>query len=154
MRPMNDHADTPQPVTERWAFAGQRLTAKGPLANIWVDNAGNGEELWFPGKGKHIIGTLYDVNVTRHGERLTRHGDPKYTGTRLPHDDDRVRRWAVHDNAAHVQHQQRRAEANAAKRDAIDQALEPLVKIASTCRTRTERDALLATVIRRLTAHW
>lgn len=145
---------TPQPVTERWAYAGQRLTGKGTLANLWIDDAGNGEELWFAGRGKHIIGAIYQIQVSHHGERRTRHGSPDYTGEHLPHDDERVLRWSTQDNAARVSHQHHRTEANDAKRDAIDQALEPLARLAGTCRTRAERDALLATVIRRLTARW
>lgn len=54
------------------------------------------------------------------------------------------------DNAARVTHQQRRAEAKDAKRDALDNALQPLIAYAATCRNRTEREALLATVIRRV----
>jgi hypothetical protein len=149
---MTAMTETPAPVTETWAYAGQRLTRQHRLATLWIDNAGAGTELWFTRKTRHVIGGLYEVTVTRHdNDGLSRHGDAIYTGKQLPPDDERVRRWTTHHHAAHVRHQQIRAEANAAKRDAIDHALQPLRELVATCRTRDERDALLATILRRLT---
>jgi hypothetical protein len=145
-------SDQPTPATETWAYAGQRLTRQNTLAALWVDDAGDGTEHWFTGKKTHIVGALYEVTVTRHDQdRITLHGDVIYTGNRLPTDDERVRRWTTHHHAARIRHQQKRAEANAPKRDAIDEAIEPLRKLAATCRTRDERDALIATILRRLT---
>ena len=150
MNAMTDEQREPEPVTERWAYAGQCPTRTG-LAEAWATDAGNGDEVAYTGRGKHIIGALYDVRVSRVDKRVIRHGTPGYTGERLPHDDDRVRRWAVRDNAARIGQQQRQAEAKDAKRDTIDHAIEPLMTLANACRTRVERDALLATVIRRIT---
>lgn len=144
-----------QPITERWAYAGLRITSARKTAEVWVDQAGDGDELWYAGNGtRRILGAIYAAEVTRTGERTTRHGSPQYTGDSIPWSDPRHQAWATADNAARIRRQQLRDEAKQGKTDGIDQALEALQPYAATCRNRAERDALLATVIRRITAMW
>jgi hypothetical protein len=145
----------PQTTTERWAYAGVRFTKARKTAEVWVDQAGDGEELWYIGSGTRLIlGAIYDMEISRTDGRVIRHGDPQYTGDSIPWSDPRCRAWTTADNAARVRRQQVRDEAKQAKNDAIDQAIEALRPYAAACRNRAERDALLATVIRRITAMW
>jgi hypothetical protein len=150
-----EQQDTPAPTVERWAYAGVRVTTDRKAAEVWIDQAGDGDELWFASKGRRpVLGAIYEVDATRTGERISRYGKPRYTGARIASDDPRYRAWNVADNGAHVRLQLLRDEAKAAKRDGLDEALEPLLGYAAACRTRVERDALLATVIRRIAATW
>ena len=144
-----------QPITERWAYAGLRITSARKTAEIWVDQAGDGKELWYPSTStRRILGAIYAAEVTRTATRTTLHGDPQYTGDSIPFSDPRHRAWSTADNAARVRRQQIRDEAKQSKTDGIDQALEALWPYAAACRNRAERDALLATVLRRITAMW
>lgn len=153
----NDQQNPEQPhTTERWAYAGVRFTSSSRrTAEVWVDQAGAGEELWYHGNGTRLIlGAIYETQIDRTAKKLTRYGAPRYTGDSIPRDDPRRRAWITADNAARTRRQQVRDEAKDSKREAITEALEALRPYAAACRTRTERDALLATVIRRITDMW
>jgi hypothetical protein len=141
-------AEAPK-TTERWAYAGARLTSKHRLAESWHPNDGAGDELWYALKGRWVIGGIYQITVARAGDRITRIGEPVWTGERIT-DADTLREWSGRDSASRVAHEARRRHANAVKASDLDAALEPLLRIFAACRTNIERDALVATVLRRL----
>jgi len=86
--------------------------------------------------------------VSRHDGTLTLHGTPEYAGSAA---DQATRRalWAEH-TLAQTQTEASRAERDAARRNALDEALAPLLELAGGLRTGAQRDALAAYVIRKL----
>ena len=99
------------------------------------------------------IGSRYVVRVTRRDDGgLTLHGVPEYASSQA---DQATRQalWAEH-TVAQAQIEARRAERDAARRNALDEALAPLVDLARPLRTGAQRDALAAYVIRKLHNAW
>jgi hypothetical protein len=98
-----EEPDEPQPaprgVAERWAYAGVLLTSAGKMVEVWVTDAGQGDELWYPRKTREIIGGIYTTRVERNGDSTTKIGQPVWTGDRVP-DLEVARRWAAQDHAA------------------------------------------------------
>lgn len=95
------------------------------------------------------VGSHYTVQVSRHDGTLTLHGTPEYAGSAA---DEATRRalWAEH-TLAQTQVEASRAERDAARRNALDEALAPLLEVAAGLRTGAQRDALAAYVIRKST---
>jgi hypothetical protein len=145
--------DNPGPVpdTETWIYGGIRAGTDGKRRHAWIDPAG--QEHWFSRTGARMaVGSRYTVQVSRHDGTLTLHGTPEYAG---PAADQATRRalWAEH-TLAQTQIEASRAERDAARRNALDEALAPLLEVAAGLRTGAQRDALAAYVIRKLHNAW
>jgi hypothetical protein len=143
----------PEPAAETWTYGGIRADKDGKKWHAWLDAAG--EDHWFArtGGGSMAIGSRYSVRVTRRDDGgLTLHGIPEYAGTAA---DETSRRglWAEH-TVAQAQIETVRAERDAARRNALDEALAPLVDLARSLRTGAQRDALAAYIIRKLHNAW
>jgi hypothetical protein len=61
--------------------------------------------------------------------------------------------WTAH-TRAQTQIESLRAERDAARRNALDEAIAPLLELAAPLRTGAQRDALAAYVIRKLHGTW
>jgi hypothetical protein len=94
------------------------------------------------------VGSQYKVTVKRDGGVTSIIGTPQYAG-RARDDDLRRQLWAQH-SAATTRLELIRAERNDARRNALDEAIAPLLEIARTLRTTAERDALAVYVIRKI----
>ena len=132
---------------EVWTYGGVRVSGRGQRVHAWIDQAG--EELWFPKTGTHAaVGSQYKVTVKPADGVTSIIGIPKYAGRAVA---DQLRRqlWAQH-SAATTRLELIRAERNDAKRNALDEAIAPLLQIARTLRTTAERDALAVYVIRKI----
>ncbi len=145
--------DNPGPVpgTETWIYGGIRAGADGKRRHAWIDPAG--EEHWFSRTGARMaVGSHYTVQVSRRDGTLTLHGIPAYTGSAA---DESTRRalWTEH-TLAQTQIEASRAERDAARGNALDEALAPLLQVAASLRTGAQRDALAAYVIRKLHNAW
>lgn len=141
----------PVPGTETWTYGGIRASADGKRRYAWIDPAG--EEHWFSRTGAQMaVGSHYTVQVSRHDGTITLHGTPGYAGSAA---DEATRRalWTEH-TLAQTQIEVGRAERDAARRNALDQALAPLLEVAAGLRTGAQRDALAAYVIRKLHNAW
>lgn len=142
----------PEPVTETWTYGGIRADKGGKKWHAWVDQAG--EEHWFAkAGGRMAVGSRYTAQVTRpDGRAITLHGTPEYAGSQA----GRQTRAAL--QTAHTLAQTRiealRAERDAARRNALDEAIAPLLELAAPLRTGAQRDALAAYVIRKLHSAW
>jgi hypothetical protein len=143
----------PEPAAETWTYGGVRADKHGKKWHSWLDAAG--EDHWFArtGGGTMAIGSRYTLRVTRRDDGgITLHGIPEYAGSEA----DQVTRqglWAQH-AVAQAQIEARRAERDAGRRNALDEALAPLVDLARSLRTGAQRDALTAHVIRKLHNAW
>ncbi|HEY2261234.1 MAG TPA: hypothetical protein VGI96_01265 [Streptosporangiaceae bacterium] len=131
----------PEPAAETWTYGGIRAGKNGKKGHAWLDAAG--EDHWFARTdgGRMAIGSRYGVRVTRRDDGgITVHGTPEYAGTAA---DEATRQalWAEH-AVAQAQIETVRAERDAARRNALDEALAPLLALASTLRTGAQRDAL------------
>jgi hypothetical protein len=135
--------------TERWTFAGTRVNAKGKRVHAWLEPGGSAY-LYAP-KGSPVIGGVYTVQVKREDDSVRR-TEPQYDGEINP-DIDRAELQA-RDHAAKVRLAGIAAERKQGGYQALDEAIEPLVKVAAKLRTGAERDALIAYVTRRLNAAW
>jgi len=138
--------DKPEPAAETWTYAGVRAGGDGERLHAWLD--AGGEEMLFSRSGTRMaVGSHYTVRVTRDGT-VTMHGTPAYAGTRA---DDETRRaaWAEH-TTAQTRLEMIRAERDDARRNALDEALAPLLELAARLRTSAERDALAAYVLRQI----
>lgn len=150
--------DTTDPTEiQEWVYAGRRLNSKGKPVDAWVTEAGKGKQVHFGAGTKlstHIIGALYRAKVEVEGDTMTLYGVPTFVeGMHAPEADRRE--WTALDSVTNTKLAAERRERNAAKVEALDEALKPLVEIAKTLRSRADQDAFLATVIRRLTtAAW
>jgi hypothetical protein len=140
-----------EPDEEVWTYAGVRIGARGTRVHAWLD--AQGEELRFAKTGTHAaVGSLYTVNVARHGDTISIHGAPAYTG-RATDDQTRQQLWTEHTTAT-TRLQMIRSERTAARRNALDEAIAPLLELARPLRTAADRDALAAYVIRKLHNTW
>lgn len=138
------------PQAERWVYAGVRIDNGGKKHYTWIDPAG--EERWFSkGAAHHVIGAVYDVNVTYRDDRCTRHGDPAFAGA-ADHDDPKVAEYEAADRIARTHLASRQRERNAAKTSALDEAIAPLERIAAQFASGADLDALTAYVTRRIHA--
>jgi hypothetical protein len=142
----------PEPVTETWTYGGVRAGKDGKKWHAWVDPAG--EEHWFArtGSGRMAVGSCYTARVTRRDGGITLHGTPEYAGSQA---DQAVRQalWTEH-TLAQTRIESLRAERDAARRSALDEAIAPLLELAAPLRTGAQRDALAAYVIRKLHSTW
>lgn len=66
------------PNTERWTFHGRRYSnVSRKIFYVWHDGT---EERRFGKADKNlVIGGLYDVKISREGDRVTMHGVPEFT---------------------------------------------------------------------------
>ena len=143
----------PEPVTETWTYGGIRADKDGKKWHAWVDP--NGEEHWFArtGSGRMAVGSCYTARVTRRdGGGITLHGTPEYAGSQAGRE-TRASLWTEH-TLAQTRIETLRAERDAARRNALDEALAPLLALAAPLRTGAQRDALAAYVIRKLHNAW
>jgi hypothetical protein len=141
----------PEPAAETWTYGGIRAGKDGKRRHAWLDP--DGEELLFASAGgRPAIGSLYSARVTRGDDGITLHGTPEYTGS---HADQAVRQalWTAH-ALAQTRLETLRAERDAARRSALDEALAPLLELAAPLRTGAQRDALAAYVLRRIHEAW
>lgn len=98
------------------------------------------------------VGSHYTIQVSRHEGTITLHGPPAYAGSAAGEATRRAL-WAEH-TVAQTRLEMIRAERKAAHRNALDEALAPLLEVAAPLRTSAERDALAAYVLRKLHHAW
>jgi hypothetical protein len=152
---MNEPAPgaAPEPTAETWTYGGVRADKDGKKWHAWVDPAG--EEHWFArtGGSRMAVGSRYTAQVTRRdGGAITLHGTPEYAGSQVGQE-TRAALWTAH-TLAQTRIETLRAERDAARRNALDEALAPLLELAAPLRTSAQRDALAAYVIRKLHTAW
>jgi hypothetical protein len=143
----------PEPVTETWTYGGIRVDEDGKKRHAWVDPAG--EEHWFArtGGGRMAVGSHYTARVTRRDDGgITVYGTPEYAGSQAGQA-ARQALWTSH-TLAQARIEALRAERDAARRNALDEAIAPLLELAAPLRTGAQRDALAAYVIRKLHSAW
>ena len=146
---MNEPA--PEPVTETWTYGGIRAGKDGKKWHAWVDPAG--EEHWFGSTGGRMaVGSRYTALVTRRDDGISLHGTPEYAGSQADRE-TRATLWTEH-TLAQTRIEAMRAERDAARRNALDEAIAPLLELAAPLRTGAQRDALAAYVIRTLHNAW
>lgn len=154
----------PEPADEtvRWIYGGRRVSAKGKVFHAWYDagtparlDATSETHAFIKVKGS-VIGGIYEVTVAERGDdgsvRAARPG-PTYTGDRV---DDLEFRAALEaaQFAADMEVAQGRMERRHAADTALEEALEPLLRISGQMRTRAERAAFTQYVVRRLGSNW
>jgi hypothetical protein len=140
----------PGPAEETWTYAGVRVSRDGKRRHAWLDPSG--EELTSSRTGGSMaVGSHYTVTVTR-SDKVIIHGTPVYAGSAAGQATRRAL-WAEH-TAAQTRLELIRAERNAARRNALDEALAPLVELAAGLRTSAERDAFAVYVLRQLQNAW
>jgi hypothetical protein len=143
----------PGPAAETWAYGGIRADKAGKRWHAWLDAAG--QEHWFArtGGSRMAVGSHYTLRVTRRDDgAITLHGTPEYARSQA---DEATRRtlWTEH-TLAQTRIESLRAERDAARRSALDEAIAPLLELAAPLRTGAQRDALAAYVIRKLHSTW
>jgi hypothetical protein len=142
----------PDTTTERWIYGGIRVL-DGKRVHAWIDPGGR--ELLYAHKraGNWAIGSSYTAQVIRTGPSTALYGTPTYTGNGDTPDELRRELWANH-LAARTRLSDLTQERKAAQRNAIDEALRPLLAAARTVKTSADRDALIAYVMRQLITAW
>jgi len=147
--PPGDEHTSAGRVEEVWTFAGRR-ESDGKRYYAWQD--GHGQERYYAKLSAHTIGGRYAVLVTREGDRVSVYPEARYTGEQV--DDGTRREMEALDIAASAILAAQARDRNAARRKALDDAVQPLAEIAAKLRFGHERDAFLAYVIRRLSQRW
>lgn len=104
--------------------------------------------LLFPAGGSFATGSAYTATVTRTADGVTLHGDPVYSDQDVPRE-LRQDLWAA-DTAARAKLSHLTMERNAAKKNALDEAIQPLADIVGKIRTNPERNAVIAHILNRL----
>ena len=142
----------PEPAAETWTYGGIRADKDGKKWHAWVDPAG--EEHWFARTGSRMaVGSRYTAQVTRRdGGAISLHGTPEYAGSQAD-GETRAALWTAH-TLAQTRIETLRAERDAARRNALDEAIAPLLELAAPLRTGAQRDALAAYVLRNLHNAW
>ena len=101
------------------------------------------------------VGSHYTAWVTRRDDGgITLHGTPEYAGSQASQE-TRAALWTEH-TLAQTRIESLRAERDDARRNALDEAIAPLLELelAAPLRTGAQRDALAAYVIRKLHSAW
>jgi hypothetical protein len=142
--------------TEKWVFGGVRVSRDGTRLYAWIDPSGT--ELLYKPSGSPVVGSIYTARITRGVDddgdpRVTCHGEPEYTGDGYV-DPEQRRELFAQDSVARTRLAMLRAERASERRDALDEALEPLVEIAAKLRTGADRDAFAAYVLRKINLAW
>jgi hypothetical protein len=152
-QPTTEPASTEQPerprVEEIWTYGGRR-ERKGKRYYAWLNTAGT-VGLYEKVAGI-LIGGRYTVTVSRDGENTWIHGEPLFAGS--PLNEDIRREMEALDIAATTALAAKRRERSEARTRALDDAIEPIAKLAAKLKFGDERDAFLAYVIRRLSQRW
>ena len=148
----SDIEPDPVTITERWIYGGIRVLNDRRI-HAWIDP--NGHQCLYQLKraGSWVIGGYYTGKVARNGDATTLYGTPHYTGDGNAGDDVRRDLWAK-DAAARTRLALLAQERNEARRNAIDEALDPLLTLARTAKTSADCDALTAYVLRRMITSW
>lgn len=133
-------------VTERWVFGGSRVAGGNKRVHEWVD--ASGEALWYNAKGSYAVGGLYNVEVRRGVDRVTKVGTPTYTGEQTEDDELRDRLSASH-RAAELRLSLAARERAAKEDDPLEQAIRRLVELATHV-PRPQRNAFAVYVATRL----
>lgn len=147
----DEHDEAAGAAPERWVYGGIRVL-DGKRVHAWIDPSGR-ELLYAFKRASHwAIGSFYTAEVSRQDSTTRLHNTPAYTGEQA---DDELRRhlWAA-DTAARTQLARLAQERNDARRNAIDEVLEPVLAVARTLKTGPDRDAFTAHVLRRLLSAW
>ena len=148
MTDTNAAGEDTERTTERWVYAGIRVTRQGKRAAAWIDEGGH-ELLFGERTADYVIGAAYEARVRRQGEGTSLYGKPRFAASRDP-GDPQPAVWEVESRAAKIRLTCASRERQAAKQSALDEALAPLEEIAARLRTKDEIDALITVVTRRL----
>ncbi|MEJ3741801.1 hypothetical protein WEI85_00665 [Actinomycetes bacterium KLBMP 9797] len=148
----DDEAGPVATTEERWIYGGIRVL-NGRRIHAWIDPHGHEGLYQLKRAGNWAIGCYYTAQVVRTGEATRLYGAPTYAGGGHAPDEVRRQLWAK-DTAARTRLALLAQERNQARRNAIDEALEPLITMARAVRTSADRDALTAYVMRRLISSW
>jgi hypothetical protein len=146
---MSDEQTTADRTDEVWTYAGRRAS-KGKRFYAWQDP--HRRERYYAKLPAITIGGRYTVTVAREGEQVAVYGEARYTGQ--PVDDGTRREMEALDIAATALLAAQARERNDARRNSLDDAVQPLADIAAKLKFGHERDAFLAYVIRRLAQKW
>lgn len=147
----DEHDEPANAAPEQWVYGGIRVW-DGKRVHAWIDPAGR-ELLYAHKRGSNrAIGSFYTAQVSRHDGTTRLHNEPTYTGEQA---DDDLRRhlWAA-DTAARAHLARLAQERNDARRNALDEAVEPVLAVARTLKTGPDRDAFTAYVLRRMLSTW
>jgi hypothetical protein len=139
-------------VTQRWVYGGLRVL-NDKRVHAWLDPTGRELPVRAQRGGGWAIGGYYTARVVRDGEATKLAGTPSYTGDGDARDELRRELWAK-DTAARTRLARLAQERRHARRNAIDEALQPLLAAARTLKTSADRDALIAYVMRQLIRTW
>lgn len=120
-------------TTERWIYAGRRLSGKGKLYGAWYEPTSE-RTMWFP-KTNGVIGSAYDAEIERDGEKTTLYGSPVFATSDADVDADLVRGWKAEDADAYHEIETKRAEKRAAADDEVERALDVLRSHFDSCKT-------------------
>ena len=151
---------------EEWLYLGQRVGGSGKPAIVWCPQAtlddltargGSAHEiqqagLWYAGKDKYVLGGWYRVAVARKPEGGVSYWAGKPAPQYLrPHDVAEHRAyWSAQQHIAQAKlaelARERRARSSGA--DPLNAALAPIQHLASKLRTRADKDAFAALVLR------
>jgi hypothetical protein len=144
---------SPEPTPERWLYAGVRRSARGKRVTCWI--APEGRTLSFAERtASYVIGAAYTVKVTRQDDgSVTMIGDPQFSEANAA-PQDQAAEWATADRIARTKLANAARERKAARQNALDEALEPLMAVARTYRNRTDLDALSAYVLGQIHSAW
>lgn len=140
---------TEETTDETWLCGGFRIFRDGKTSYLWIADSGNGEERYYQGTSGCIAGALYTVKVGYEDGSCIMYGKPKWQSRG---EEDKRREMEAAEHAAKVKQSAIRRERADGKHKALDEALEPLIKIAQSLRTGAEKDAFLAYVIRNVQA--
>lgn len=150
---MTEEKKDERPI-ERWFCAGLRVSTDGKRMTGWLEPGG--QIYYFTEKTTFALGFAYDVRVTRKGDDGVTRGKPVYVGRAKPEEvpEETLNQWRMAnlDAEQHLARQSREKKAKSS--DPLADAMLPLNTYAHACRTTSQRDALIADVIRRLNVAW
>ncbi len=151
-QPAEPHEQEIPTTKERWIYGGIRVLDDKRI-HAWIDPAGREGLYAHKRASTWAIGSYYTARVIRTGSSTTLYGTPTYTGDGYAPDELRRELWAK-DTAARTRLARLAQERKESRRNAIDQALAPLITAARTLKTSADRDAFTAYVMRQLIRAW
>lgn len=130
---------------ETWTYLGKRLNAEQKPVHVWRDH--EGQERVFNAKLKgDVVGGRYSLDVERHDDgSVSVKPSLTYVGT----DPDRVA-IVLEAKGWSAKAERKALERSVARRDVLDEAIQPLLAVAAKARSHDAKAAIVEYVARRI----
>jgi len=142
--------DAVEAKPEEWVFGGSRVD-DGKRFHAWIALSDPNEEMFYKPRGSFAVGSVYEVQVIRREDRISKYPDPKYL--RRCEDEALRDRVSARHAAAEVVIGRQQLERADKKDDPVTVAVERLAELAKHVHP-SQRNAFAAMVLNKIGRSW